>query len=167
MKYSAINFRLGQTLLSNVYLGSYFSMFANRLYIAKMLTKKQLTSIWGPNANETERERDIEAITSLYEFNGGFLISHKTIYYLWDRAHFEFRWFGALSQLNIPTRFIWGDSDAVSPVEIPQFLKYLLSSAELIFIEGAGHFIMLEQPKKWVELVAGTKTGWGDFIPFL
>jgi len=153
MKYSAINFRVGQTLLSNIYLGSYFSKFANRMGIAAIFAKKQIASIWGPNVDIEARDHDIEAIESLYRFNGGSLINHMTIYYLWDRAHFEFRWFEALSHLDIQARFIWGDSDAVSPVMIPQFFKSLLPSAELIYMEGVGHFVMLEQPEMWVKLI--------------
>ena len=153
MQYSSINFRISQTLLSNVYLGSYFCKLSNLLGISSFAMNKQLQSIWGPNADEESRDRDIDAINRLYQFKGGALIGDKTIYYLWDRAHFEFRWFDALSSLDLPTRLIWGDSDSVSPIKIPQFINSLLPTAQLKYIKGAGHFIMLERPKIWVELI--------------
>ena len=78
---------------------------------------------------------------------------HKTIYYLWDRAHFEFRWFAALRHPDFRIRFVWGDSDAVAPRTIPEFFMTLISGMELQFIKRAGHFLMLEKPEAWLEEV--------------
>ena len=151
MKYLSINFRLGQILAKNVYFGSYFCNLASKLCIKDRFFKSQLKSIWGPNVNENERDHDISLISLLYDFNSSSSMTHKTIYYLWDRAHFEYRWFDALTHLNLPTNFIWGDSDAVSPVEIPLFFEKLVPNAKIYFIEKAGHFFMLEKPKAWIK----------------
>ena len=153
MKYSLINFRIGQTLLHNVYLGPYFSKVGNRLGISRAFARKQLYSIWGPDVAVEERNRDVDAIIELIGFKGGAAISDKTIYYLWDRAHFEFRWFEALAHLDLDVRFIWGDSDAVSPTTIPEFFASFVPTAQVSTMKKAGHFIMLEQPQEWVKRI--------------
>ena len=42
----------------------------------------------------------------------------QLIQYLNDRTVYEYRWHGALKHLDIPCKLIWGDQDAVAPVEI-------------------------------------------------
>ena len=43
------------------------------------------------------------------------------------RHRFEKRWLTALSRIDIPMMFFWGDSDAVAPMEIPKAIatKYV------------------------------------------
>ncbi|XP_076815355.1 putative hydrolase LipZ [Clavelina lepadiformis] len=151
MKYSLISFRLSQIILPHPTFGPFFSMVGNRLGFDKFFMKKQIASIWSPHANKIDREREIGSIAELNEFKGGFRIFHKNIYYLYDRAHFEFRWFAALAEINIPIRFIWGDSDAVAPISIPKFFQSFVPEAELILIPKGGHFWMLEQPDVWIK----------------
>jgi len=38
------------------------------------------------------------------------------------RSRFEPRWLSALSKLDLPVMLLWGDSDAVAPMEIPKAL---------------------------------------------
>lgn len=153
MKYSMINFRISQTVLGNVYLGSYFAKLVSRFRITDLFAKQQLRSIWSPNADAATRDEDIEMLRELLAFRGGSTISHKTIYYLWDRAHFEFRWFAALRDLDIRARFVWSDSDAVSPISIPKYFQNLIPHMEIDFVKDAGHFYMLEKPSSWAEQV--------------
>ena len=153
MKYSEINFRISQTLLSNIYAGPYFSKLSNRLGITEVFFKKQLWGIAGKVVNGEKMNFDIEMMHEILGYKGGRLITHKSIYYLWDRAHFEYRWFAALSELDIPSKIVWGDSDAVAPQAIPQFISNLIPNTKLDFIPNAGHFIMLERPDVWIEHV--------------
>ena len=72
------------------------------------------------------------------------------------RARFETRWFAALRKFRVPIQLYWGDSDAVSPLRIPLYLrdnvlpKYATSYKTL---QNVGHFLMLERPDKWSETV--------------
>ena len=49
----------------------------------------------------------------------------------------------------------WADSDAVSPMDIPKYLaeNIINESVTRKVLNGAGHFLMLEEPKKWSETV--------------
>jgi len=153
MKYSLINFRFSQTLGGSRLFGSYFVKLSSRYRLSPLLSTRQLRSVWGPNANSVERDEDIAYIAELIQYKGGNLLMNKLMYYLWDRAHFEFRWFSALREIDIPIRFVWADSDAVSPVAIPQYFQSFVPGMTLTLVKDAGHFFVLEKPGKWMEVV--------------
>ena len=74
------------------------------------------------------------------------------------RARFEPRWFAALRQFNAPIQLYWGDSDAVSPLSIPMFLRdNVLPKNSTIYqtLKDAGHFLMLENPEEWSKSIVG------------
>ena len=51
---------------------------------------------------------------------------------------------------------LWGDSDAVSPVEIPKFLAQNVLPYNRVkgtTLKDTGHFLMLERPRDWSKLV--------------
>ena len=95
-----INKRLTQTLLINPYIGPILAALNSRISepIARKLSRQQLSSIYGPEANPDHRIEDIEAMFSLTRHNGGTGLVHKTCSYLIDRARFESRWYRALGQ---------------------------------------------------------------------
>ena len=72
------------------------------------------------------------------------------------RARFEPRWFAALRRLDVPVLLLWGDSDAVSPLKIPMYIRdNVLPQAAITYrtLSGVGHFLMLEKPKEWSETI--------------
>ena len=95
-----INKRLAQTLLINPYIGPILAALNSRISepIARKISRQQLSSIYGPEANPDHRIEDIEAMFSLTRHNGGMGLVHKTVSYLLDRARFESRWYRALGQ---------------------------------------------------------------------
>ena len=105
-----INKRLTQTLLINPYIGPILAALNSRISepIARKLSRQQLSSIYGPEANPDHRIEDIEAMFSLTRYNGGTGLVHKTCSYLLDRARFESRWYRALGHLDIPCMLLWG-----------------------------------------------------------
>ena len=94
-------------------------------------------------------------------------------------CRFEPRWLESLSKLELPIQILWGDSDAVAPMSIPQTLAKLINPQYLSFttLPGAGkqlfvsslvctickhvkviffflgHFLMLERPELWIDRV--------------
>ncbi len=117
-----------------------------------------MRSIWGKVENPEERDKDINELQIMNSFNidpkQTGIILDRTIYYLNDRAVFEGRWMRALGQLKMPIRLVWGDSDAVSPITIPQSIKKeVVPNAELTILPGIGHFLMLEDPKVWADAI--------------
>ena len=154
MHFDSINMRLTQILLNIPYFGSFFSSLNTKLppQISGRLASKQLASIWSPNANEAERDEDIEAIRALMMYKNGTRLNHKTCSYLQDRARFESRWYRALKKLDIPCMILWGDSDAVAPMEIPKHLAMNVIPQDKFngkVMKDVGHFLMLEKPQEW------------------
>ena len=56
----------------------------------------------------------------------------------------------------VPVQLYWGDSDAVSPLRIPLYLRDNVLpnySTSYKTLQNVGHFLMLERPDKWSETV--------------
>merc|ERR1719507_1499322 len=164
MHYAQIGFRLVQRLLMDPTIGNLIQKFRNLLessgYVSKetmrRLSRKQLGEIWGSKYTDS-MDKDIEHILDLIEYNGGHLITDKTMSYLMDRARFEPRWFAALRKFNIPVQLCWGDSDAVSPLGIPLHIRDNVlprTTSTYNTLKGVGHFLMLESPDEWSKMVA-------------
>jgi pimeloyl-ACP methyl ester carboxylesterase len=49
----------------------------------------------------------------------------------------------------VPTLIVWGDRDAIIPVEHAYAAKQILPESRLEVFEGAGHFVHVEQPLKF------------------
>ena len=158
MVYDKINFRLSQQLLILPYIGPLFSSFqANFPGLARKVSAQQLSSIMNHEDEEIKNE-DIDAMQRLTNWNDGHLITYKLGSYLKDRQRFQSRWFRALPHVGKPTMLFWGDSDPVSPMDIPKYLaQYVFKPGGDItrkVLKKAGHFVMLEEPAKWSEVVA-------------
>ena len=64
--------------------------------------------------------------------------------------------FVALRKLDVPVLLLWGDSDAVSPLRIPMYIRdNVLPQAAATYrtLPGVGHFLMLERPKEWSDTI--------------
>jgi pimeloyl-ACP methyl ester carboxylesterase len=51
-----------------------------------------------------------------------------------------------LSQIEVPTLLIWGESDVRSPLHVADQLRENIPGARLVVIPGAGHVSNMEQP---------------------
>jgi pimeloyl-ACP methyl ester carboxylesterase len=58
-----------------------------------------------------------------------------------------------LKETQIPTKIIWAKNDPVAVAPIAELLATEIPHNNLFWIENCGHFPMLENPEKWVELV--------------
>ena len=65
-----------------------------------------------------------------------------------DFCRFEPRWLESLSRLELPIQIVWGDSDAVAPMSIPQTLSKLINPQYLSFttLPGAGKQLFVSLP---------------------
>ena len=73
------------------------------------------------------------------------------------RCHNIILHFRALKDIDIPVMLFWGDSDAVAPMEIPKYLAtHVVPAGKLTgkFLKDTGHFLMLEKPKEWSQIIA-------------
>ena len=53
---------------------------------------------------------------------------------------------GRLAELKVPTLLLWGEDDQFAPVAGAHRFKAEIPHAELVVMEGAGHFVWEEQP---------------------
>jgi haloalkane dehalogenase len=62
---------------------------------------------------------------------------------------------GCLGAMDVPTLILWGDGDEYAPVGGAYRFKKEIPHAELVVIEGAGHFVMEEVPERVGGEIAG------------
>jgi pimeloyl-ACP methyl ester carboxylesterase len=62
-------------------------------------------------------------------------------------------WRPALPAIQAPVLLIWGSADTEVPLRVAQEAMELLPHAELVTLEGAGHFPFLDQPEAFAEAV--------------
>jgi pimeloyl-ACP methyl ester carboxylesterase len=58
-----------------------------------------------------------------------------------------------LGALDLPTLVVWGDRDALMPVDTGERLAGLIAGARMAVVEGCGHAVPEERPEVLVELV--------------
>lgn len=160
MRYELIDFRIGQKLLITPIIGEFLSSISAKLPFewGKKFKNGQMNSIYSPNADKDLMMEDNIHRYALIRYNGGSSLMFKLGSYLKDRSRFESRWFRSLKHLDIPCMLFWADSDAVSPMEIPKYLAENVIPAEHFtgkVLKDVGHFLMLEKPKEWSEIVSG------------
>jgi haloalkane dehalogenase len=58
-----------------------------------------------------------------------------------------------LSALDVPTLLLWGENDQFAPIGGAHRFKKLIPHAELIVIDGAGHFVYADEPERTAQEV--------------
>ncbi len=54
----------------------------------------------------------------------------------------------ALKDISMPTLILCGTEDALTPPKYSSYLHKAIAGSQLVFIEDAGHMVMLEQPER-------------------
>jgi haloalkane dehalogenase len=62
---------------------------------------------------------------------------------------------GRLAALDVPALILWGEDDHFAPVSGARRFERELPDAELVVVEGAGHFVYEDAPEKAAEAVKG------------
>jgi len=98
---------------------------------------------------------EIEALTAIFSY-GDVRVLHETIQYLVERSQDEDGWLKALAALDVPTTFIWGVYDAVSPPRVISYVwnEYMMKKPgrnSLYFVPDANHYLQNDQPDALVE----------------
>lgn len=99
-----------------------------------------LAEMWNAYASLTEtsnRHAFIRTVRSVID-PGGQTVSAKDRLYL---------------AADVPTLIAWGDRDEIIPVEHAYAAHELLSGSRLAIFEGAGHFLHVEEPIRFAELL--------------
>ncbi|MFW5876946.1 MAG: alpha/beta fold hydrolase [Myxococcota bacterium] len=107
--------------------------------------KAQLRRICGQPLSD----EDLEAMWAQILHLDGKLRLPRIIEYLGERRRFWHRWIGALTRLSeLPTHVLWGPLDRVAVPAIATQLAREIPDTELEWLEGLGHYPMLEDPDR-------------------
>lgn len=124
-------------------------------WVAKLTSypifRKNLRNVYFDKTQATENE--LKEMWFQLEHNNGRKVIHLLSNYINERYFFWHRWIGALKETQIPTKIIWAKNDPVAIAPIAKLLTSEIPHNNLFWIDNCGHFPMLENPKKWVELV--------------
>jgi pimeloyl-ACP methyl ester carboxylesterase len=123
------------------------------------ITPEQLAVGMGQTTYFPARAADdpeIEALTAIFAHGGGLEVLHETIQYLVERSQDEASWLRALAALDVPTTFIWGVYDTVSPPRVISYVwnEYMMMKPgrnALYFVPEANHYLQNDAPDALVE----------------
>ncbi|HZD66665.1 MAG TPA: alpha/beta hydrolase [Acidimicrobiales bacterium] len=101
---------------------------------------------------------EIQALTAIFSHGEGVAVLHETIQYLVERSQDEESWLRALATLAVPTTFIWGVYDTVSPPRVMNYVwnEYMMTKPgrnSLYLIPEANHYLQNDQPRALVDTV--------------
>jgi pimeloyl-ACP methyl ester carboxylesterase len=134
--------RLTQRILRHRIAGPWLAQAAGRRFF-----KRRLKALWG-DRDKVDND-DLDALWQALESNGGRAVLPKISGYLDERVRFRERWVSALEHLDIPAHILWGRRDPIAVPAIAETLAAEIPGARLTWLEEAGHFPMLEAPRRW------------------
>ncbi len=110
----------------------------------KIVAKRGLGRTFGP---DTPMSRDeLDAQWALFRHRDGHRLVPRLIRYLDERRENQERWTGAIEQHPSRLTVVWGDED---PIAVPAIADRLLDrrpDTHIRWLEGIGHYPMLEAP---------------------
>lgn len=112
----------------------------------------------------TEGDPVSVAYADIFKFNDGDSALLHVGKYLLERAENEFRWLDNLPRSPVPVAYLWGLTDIVNPIRIPNYvwLTYLNErEAESTFwiLPTAGHYPQRDNPEQVAKIVRLVLTG--------
>jgi pimeloyl-ACP methyl ester carboxylesterase len=120
---------------------------------------EQLATGMGQSTYSPARGADdpeVQALATIFGTENGLVVLHETIQYLVERAQDEEKWLEALAALDVPTTFVWGLYDTVSPPRVVSWVwnHHMMTKPgknSLYFIPDANHYLQNDRPDALVE----------------
>ncbi len=91
--------------------------------------------------------QDLADLWTLIEANGGRPVLARLISYMDQRRRNRERWVGALVHSAVPRRLICGAVDPISGRHLADRYRELVPDADVVVLEGVGHYPQLETPE--------------------
>ncbi len=147
------------TLLNGgIYMDLHQPLFTQRLLrtpvlgaIAARFTSWRLFRLQYPHVYADPDQFDelhYESQWSLMLNNQGRRTLHKIAGYMKERTRMGEAWTGPLHRLDIPLKVIWGREDPIAVYAIAEKLCRHNKSADLLTLDGIGHYPQLEAPEQ-------------------
>jgi pimeloyl-ACP methyl ester carboxylesterase len=99
---------------------------------------------------------EVQALATIFGTENGLVVLHETIQYLVERAEKEEEWLETLAAMDVPTTFIWGVYDNVSPPRVvnwvwDQLMMKKPGKNSLNYIPDANHYLQNDRPDALVD----------------
>jgi pimeloyl-ACP methyl ester carboxylesterase len=106
-------------------------------------------------------QSEIDSYASIFDYQDGIVVQHEIIKYLNERTENEDVWLETLGRSDIPTTLIWGELDAIAPVEVPDhawtnYLEDRDTSAAYWRIPCADHYLQVDVPDLIANIIRTT-----------
>jgi pimeloyl-ACP methyl ester carboxylesterase len=106
-------------------------------------------------------EEELDAMWAQLVYRDGKARLPRIIEYVDERHRLWHRWIGALTRLtDLPTHVLWGPLDPVAIPTIAERLAAEIPGTEVEWLEGLGHYPMLEDPAQ----TGGAIARWLDTV---
>lgn len=138
--------RLSQRIARSPRIGPPFARLVPRWYFKQIMRR-----LWGDRNRVDEAE--LNAMWAGIRHGNGHHRTSQISSYLGERERFWHRFIGALTRLDIPTHILWGRLDPVATPAIAETLAEEIPEARLTWLEGVGHYPMLEDPESFAQAV--------------
>ncbi len=119
----------------------------------KKVFRRQMAGIWGQA--DTLSDDIIDAMWEDLCSDHGLERLPAVSGYLHERKRFWYRWIGALTRLDLPVHVLWGNKDPIAVPDIALRLANEIPNARLTWLEGVGHYPMIEAPELFSDAVVG------------
>ena len=123
--------------------------------VARAFSYRAFAAQMGRICGKAIEREELEAMWFCIRRDDGHLRLPETIGYVSERYRYADRWTGAFPKTDLPARVVWGPLDTVAVMSIGDRLARTLPRADLVRLEGLGHYPMLEDPAR-VTSVLGT-----------
>jgi pimeloyl-ACP methyl ester carboxylesterase len=97
---------------------------------------------------------DLEGEWELISHDQGHLLLPRTIRYIEERRKNEARFTGAIESHPSPLTIVWGTDDPIAVAPMASRLQRARPDVRLIWLEGVGHYPMVEAPSAFLDAVA-------------
>lgn len=134
-------------LVQRLLLSPFGSIVAKQMDITRFA--KSMTSIFGAGTPPSRAE--LEAMWSMIIESDGARVMPKLISYMTERKQYRPRWVGEMTKAhkdNIPLRLINGADDPVSGRHMAKRYADLVPGADVMLINGIGHYPQIEAPQE-------------------
>jgi pimeloyl-ACP methyl ester carboxylesterase len=129
--------------------------------IAAVATPATLAETMGATTFTPPRragDPEVEALLAIFAYHDGIKVLHEGIQYLVERSRDEQAWLATLATASFPVAVIWGVYDTVSPPRVASYVwnQYLMlkpGGNRLYFIPDANHYVQVDRPDAFVEVL--------------
>lgn len=120
---------------------------------ARLSTRRTFVAQMARICGQALDRDELDAMWFSLRRDDGHLRLPATIGYVSERYRFADRWTGAFLKTDLPARVVWGPLDTVALIAIGERLAQALPRAELVRLEGLGHYPMLEDPARVAQVL--------------